>query len=229
MRVPVVLPHFFDFHGSAPVGRSIMSAGAWDALRLSDSAFGLPANREALDALADAHGALSHRARALSGLIQDVGAEAVASYGVGIATLELTLLRIDPQLRVAVGEFAPATVERLRTVAPELTPRVHDLLRDEPFEADVHLLYRVDTEFGPRQWRQVLARFAGRRVIVVGSDVMSLREMSHGVIVAARAWRSTSHAGWMRNRAAFERGWRDTHVGERVAVADMEGWVLSPR
>ena len=36
--------------------------------------------------------------------------------------------------------------------------RVHNLLRDEPLDADLSLLHRVDTALRNREWRLVLRR-----------------------------------------------------------------------
>lgn len=218
--IPVTVRHRFDFGpDSDMVGGDLVRSEAWDALRTKTCGpFALPGTRDALETEVARRADLATRAAAIHDLLPT---GSVASYGVGAAIVELTLFRLGR--RVMCGEYAPLTVDRLHAVAPELAPVQHDLLVDRPLDADWHLLHRVDTEFTNRQWRVILERFRDQQLLIVASEILPGR----------RVWnelrRPGVRAGWLRNRAAFERLWRRTHHAERRRAADLHGWLLIPR
>jgi hypothetical protein len=228
MQVPITLPHFFDF-GDARVGRSLLSPTAWDTVRANCEAFAIPQDVADAQRRADAHQELAARASVLNRLFDGLGARTVASYGVGPGLLELHLLRQAQHRRIVAGDNAPGSIAKLATAMPELHPRLFDLLADQPMAADVHLLHRVDTDLSDQQWREVFARFRSETIILVASEILHGRR-AFDLIRASRRedQRSKTHAGWLRNRASFERLWRRTHRQERVLVADLAGWVLTP-
>lgn len=222
--LPLTIPHRFDFGDDGQlVGDDLLRPEAWDALRIdSHGVFALPTTRQSVEGLVADHPEITDRANAIDEVMPP---GRIASYGVGVAILETALHNLGR--RVVVGEYAPLTVARLRQVLPDLDARRHDLLADAPLKARAHLLHRVDTEFTDEQWRRIMRRFAGRRVLVVASTV-----------VGWRRWRAVrkqgerpglTRAGWLRNRTSFERLWRPTHRAERLRVADLHGWMLTPR
>jgi hypothetical protein len=194
----------------------------------TDGPFSLPADRAAGEQQALSRPELADRARAINAWADGAGAGRLASYGVGGASLEYLLWRGRPERSVVVCDYTPAAVARLSAIFPEADVRRFDLLTDAVLEADVHLLHRVDTEFTNAQWQTLLARFAGRRVLVVATEVATLRRMSWEV--RRRFSRTpTTRAGWLRNRAAFERLWRATHDATPLRIGDLEAWDLRPR
>lgn len=218
--LPLTIRHRFDFGTDAQlIGRDLGRPEAWDALRTQTAGpFMLPDTRQAFEAQLVARPDLQRRADEVHRLLPS---GTIASYGVGGATLELALHKLGR--RLVLGEYAPMTVDRLRTVLPEIPTRQHNVLKDGPLDADWHLWHRIDTEFTNRQWRLILKRFSRGRVLVVASELLP----GHRIWDELR--RPGARAGWLRNRAAFERLWRHTHHAERLRVADLHGWLLIPR
>jgi hypothetical protein len=227
--VRITVPHYFDFGAdSALVGDNLVRPEAWDALRTrSAGPFAMPDTRAAWEAVADQHPVLRERAEVIQTRIDAAGGGDLASYGVGGASLECWLKRLRPDRRLLIGEYAPATVERLRAIFTEAEVQQHDLLADPPLDAEWHLFHRIDTEFSNAQWHELLQAYRDRRVFVVATEVIGIRDALRET--RKRLRRGTTNSGRVRNRAAFEALWRDTHDAEPVDVADLQGWVLVPR
>ena len=224
------ISHWYDFGGDRPlVGSELAGEAAWDALRLdSAGAFGLPATRAEWEALADADRDVEARARAVDALLDRRRVGTLASYGVGTAVPELWLARLAPERRLVVTELGTGTVARLATLFPEADVRRHDLRRDPPVaEADLHLFHRIDTELDDGGFRAVFARFRALPVLVVATELLTVRAAVRELRTRARG--RATRAGLVRSRAAFEALWRDTHDGVPVRVHDLHGWLLEPR
>jgi hypothetical protein len=228
--VRITVPHYFDFgEERALVGDDLVRPEAWDAIRTQSSgAFALPAERAEWERITDEREDIAEQARALDAAIEDRGGGSLASYGVGAAFLELWLHRIRPQRPLAIGEYAPATVARLQELFTEAEVHQHDLLTDPPLAGDWHLFSRIDTEFSNRQWRQILERFADRRVVVIAGDLIDWRGALAELRIKMRT-RNATRSGVVRNRPAFEALWRRTHEAEPLQIHDLDGWVLTPR
>jgi hypothetical protein len=221
--------HHFDFGADrAVVGDDLTRPEAWDALRTRTSgAFALADSREEWERTADEHPELEARARRIDSLLECRGVLRLASYGAGGATLECWLKRIAPERELVVTDFAGATVERLAGIFREAECVRHDLLRDPPLAADLHLFHRIDTEFGNRDWGRVFKRFAERPVLFVAAGLVDVRgalaEVRRGLRPGA------TRAGWARTRSAIEALWRSTHSGGTVDVGDLPAWQLTPK
>lgn len=226
----VTLRHVFDFAGDRDlVGDDLVRPEAWDNLRTRTSGpFAIPAGRDAWVAAAEANPALVARAQAIHSWLERAGAQSLASYGVGGAPLELLLHRRAPGRRLIATDFGPATVARLAGLFPEAEVREHDLLRAPPIAADVHLLHRVDTELTDDEFRSVLRAFAGERVLVVATAVLTPVDLALTVVQRVLHRRLT-RAGWARNRASFEALWRPTHDATALTIHDLAAWDLRPR
>jgi hypothetical protein len=222
----ITLPHRFDFGSERElVGDDLLRPEAWDALRLQTSgAFSIPAD---LDQAADAHPVLRDRADAIREVLSGWDARHVVSYGVGTAMLERWLQRLAPELDLILTEYAPGTVQRLKQLMPEADVRQHDLLKG-PVAADAHLFHRVDTELSNADWCGVYAAFAGQRIVVAASGVLTLRQAWHQRRRLRRLPSTVTNAGWARNRQAFEALWSATHRGRRFRCGDLRGWALTP-
>jgi hypothetical protein len=223
--------HYFDFGDARElVGDDLGRPDAWDALRTDTSGpFAAPHTRADAERVLAEHPEISARADAIDAWLASEGVRSVASYGVGGATLELALRERDPGRSLALGEYAPRTVERLRELfrEPEIRIELHNLVADPPFPADVQLLHRVDTELRASQWGGVLQRFATQRILFVAAGMVDVRGALAEVRKGLR--RGATKAGWVRTRPALERLWRRTHDGRPVAVGDLPAWVLEPR
>jgi hypothetical protein len=121
-------------------------------------------------------------------------------------------------------------VSRLAEVFPEAEAHLHDLRRDDPLPADVHLFHRIDTELTNREWRKVMRRFDHATVLLVAAEVLDVRkvllELRNRPLLKRR---SASKAGYVRTRAALEALWRPTHSSRRLRMHDLDAWVLTPR
>jgi hypothetical protein len=228
----ITLPHYFDFGADRNlVGDELVRPEAWDALRTqSDGPFALPATREEWERAADERPDIRDRARAIDEVLERRGVRRLASYGVGGASLECWLHRIRPERELVLTEYAPTTLERLRTVFPEADIRRHDFLVDAPLDADLHLFHRVDTELSNREWHRVFARFREVPVLLVATEVAT-NERLLAVLKAlpGQRRRGATHAGVIRNAAAFESLWRGTHTGRRMTLNDLDAWELEAR
>lgn len=225
----VTLKHRFDFGRDRElVGDDLRRPEAWDALRTrTTGAFGLPDDRADWERMADEHVEIAERARWIHAWSREHEASSLASYGVGAAVLELWLARTDPDLDLVVTEYASATVERLLGLFPEASVLEHDLLHDPPVAADVHLFHRIDTEFDNGDWKAVFGRFADQRVLFLtqpASGRQLFAELRKGL-----ADRRATEAGFVRNRAALEALWSETHAATAAPVGDLVAWALEPR
>jgi hypothetical protein len=227
---PLTVRHVFDFGADRElVGDDLVRPASWDALRTrTDGPFGLPADRAIWEHAAQGRPELAARAVAVADWTENAGVTQIASYGVGSALMELLLWHRRPSCELVLSDYTPTAVTRLAELFPESEVQRFDLLADLPLRAEVHLFHRIDTEFTNVQWRAILRRFAGTRILFAASEVADLRRMSWEV--RSRFSRArTTRAGWLRNRDAFERLWRDTHDATPLRLHDLEAWDLRPR
>src|SRR4051812_5913766 len=107
MRLTV--QHFYDFGSDRRfVGDDLVLAPAWDALRTeTEGPFALPRDRPSWERTADERPEIRARAVAINRWLKRRGVDSIASYGAGAAALELWLHRLDPDLRLEIGEYAP--------------------------------------------------------------------------------------------------------------------------
>jgi hypothetical protein len=222
--------HHYDFGPDRQiVGDDLVRADAWDALRTStDGAFSLATSREELERTADGRPEIGDRARAIDRWLERRDAGSLTSYGVGGAVLEAWLLRLRPDRSLEVTDYGPETVERLRALLPEVEVVHHDLLRDPPRDADIHLFHRIDTELTDEEWRGVLNRFAAETILVVATEIATPPRLARELMLRARN-RHLTRAGWLRTRGSFEKLWSGTHDAQPIRLYDLEGWALTPR
>jgi hypothetical protein len=225
----LTIRHRFDFGADRElVGDDLVRPEAWDALRTrSGGPFALAGARAELERAAGERPDIEARARAIDAWLEQRAVRRLASYGVGGALLELWLLRLRPERELVLTDYAPATVSRVRELFPDAEVLGHNLLTDPPVVADLHLFHRIDTEFTNREWRRILERFAALPVLVVATEVIDLRRVV-AELWAMRHGRSTTRAGWIRTRGAFEALWRPTHAATPLRFHDLEAWALEP-
>jgi hypothetical protein len=230
--VRITLRHYFDFGpDKALVGDDLVRPEAWDALRTQTAGvFAIPGTRAEFVRVAETRREIERRAQAINAWLQEQDVKALASYGVGGASLEWWLHRLRPDRKLILGDYGVGTVHRLADVFPEADVGHHDLLRDHPLKADFHLFHRIDTEFTNRQWRDILERFRSVPILVVAAEVLGVR----GVVAelrrrAALRGGTGTKAGFVRTRSALEALWRPTHKAEPQTMHDLPAWVLTPR
>jgi hypothetical protein len=226
--VRLTLRHTFDFGAEAArLGSDLVRPGSWDALRETTGPFGLPRTRTEWEARAAAP-ELAGRARDIAAIAARLEARTICSHGVGTAALELRVLRAAPGVRLICTDFAPRTVERLRTLFPEADVRVHDLVREEPPEADVHLMHRIDTELTDAEWRDVFPRFRTGPILFVPVLLLTWTEAARELARRLRAPRAT-RAGYLRSEDALRALWAPSHADSSESVGDLAAFVLTPR
>jgi hypothetical protein len=230
--VRVTVRHYYDFGADrAVVGADLAAPESWDRLRArTDGAFSIPATREAfLEAAAD-HDGIAQRARAIDAWLSERRVRSVASYGVGAAMLEWWLRRLRPQRALVCTDFGAATVATLNELVPELDARLHDLRRDGPLPAEVHLFHRIDTELSDQEWREVLRRFESASILLVAAQVLDARALLRELLDRPRMWAlRATRAGFLRSRSAFESIWQPTHRATPLRMHDLDAWFLTPR
>ena len=226
----ITIRHHFDFGDDRPVvGDDLVQPASWDALRTqTDGAFALAGSADELERIATTRAEIEARAGAIDTWLDEAGIRTLASYGVGAAVLEWWLLRIRPDRRLVLGDYAPRTVERLRVLFPGVDVHGHDLLKDPPLSADAHLFHRIDTELSDAEWHATFRRFAQETVLVVATEVATARRLADELLFRIQR-RHATRAGWLRTRGAFEALWRDTHDARPLRLHDLDGWALTPR
>ena len=228
----ITVRHYYDFGADRTVvGDDLVTPEAWDGLRTRTSGvFSIPSTREEFVRAAESRADIAARAHAIDAWLEEQGANVVASYGVGGASLEWWLHRLRPDRRLLVSDYGKATVGRLAELFPEADVRLNDLRRDGPLPADTHLFHRIDTELANREWREVMQRFAREKVLVVAAEVLDLRKLLIEVRHRPALWRSgASRAGFIRTRGALEALWRRTHEARPLRMHDLDAWALTPR
>jgi hypothetical protein len=222
--------HHFDFGPDREVvGDDLVRPEAWDALRTRTSGpFAIARDRAELERMADEHRDVAERVRQIDSWLTDHRVDALASYGVGGAVVEVGLHRLTPERVLTLTDYAPTTVARVRTLLPEAEVECHDLLRDPPLDADLHLFHRIDSELADLEWRRVFERFAGVPILVVATEVADLGRLLAEIRMRLLSRRLT-RAGWLRTRGAFQALWRKTHRGTPLRFHDLEAWSLEPR
>lgn len=214
----LTIRHRYRLPGAADLG----DANGWDALRVSSSDFEVPPTSDAWRQRADERPEFAARATAISAVADRLGADVVASYGVGAAFMERHL--VSKVGRLVCGDFAPESTRRVAIHMPDAEVRVHDLLVDPPLVADLHVFHRVDTEFTDRQWGTILAQF-DRPVLMVMSELLTPRAVVRETITRLRGGKSV---GWLRTAAAFRAMVPSRFRIEQVQIADLIGFLLVP-
>jgi hypothetical protein len=226
--IPITIRHRYSFREDRAIaGADLNCAAAWDKLRVGSSgSFKLSATRAALEKEADIRPEIGERMRVLAEGLRGTGSVSIASYGVGTAMAEVWLRRWLPKARLILTEYAPTTRARLQQLFPNDDVVPHDLRRDAPLDADVHIFHRIDSEFTNCEWRTIFERFATQRIVLLATELLSarsaLRETSYLLTP------HTTRAGWIRNRRAFELLWRSSHRSNPRRFNDLDGWVLEP-
>jgi hypothetical protein len=194
----------------------------------TDGPFAIALDRAELELTAESRPEIEERAHQVDALLEARGTRALASYGVGGAVLEVWLERLRPHRRLTLTDYGPETVERLRQLFPEARVVRHDLRKDPPLEADIHLFHRIDTEFTNREWRHLLRRFERETILVVATEIADFHRVARELIGRLGS-RHLTRAGWLRTRDAFEALWRPTHAATPLHLRDLDAWLLEPR
>ncbi len=212
-RLSLTLPHFYGFEpGSIGDDRSLTSAASWDRLRQSDQdgSFGFGATRDEWVRRARSHAFLAEQADCIVALLRDWNARQLVSVGVGTAMLEYLIKSAAPDVVLRCGDFAPHSIEQLRTLFPECdaieTMDLHDPTWS-PDPSGVLLLNRVDTELSDLEWKEVFRRLHRsqlERIIFIPCELLTASLAVHelrGLATAVRRRRRLARAGYIRTES----------------------------
>ena len=223
----VTIAHTFDFRDDGKaIGDDLILPHAWDAARGTTGPFGLPETRDEWERLAR-QPELERRAADVVTIAQLLGARSLCSHGAGAGTLEINIHWLAPELVVKCTDYAPRATERLRRLFVEAEVIVHDLAREAPPPADLHVMHRIDTELRTHVWQAVFARFS-EPILVVPALLLDLERMFKEVALRVRRPRA-ARAGWIRTEDALRALWSTTHTDEVVAVGDQRAFLLQRR
>jgi hypothetical protein len=230
MRLTV--PHFHHFGSHRElVGDDLVNPGSWDRLRLeAETIFSFDATRDAWDQRIATDAFQRRRAAALVSWLEALGVRRLASYGVGPAPIERWINRLRPHWELHVTDYAPRTVERLRSHFPEARTHLHDLRRQQPLPADAHLLCCLDTEFSDEEWLEIYERFSGERLIVYPCATLG----PSTIVNELRQWVATTRptrCGFVRTRGQIEAFLGRTHNVHRLSRGGRLGaaWLATAR
>lgn len=212
----LTIPHYFRL----PIDLGLDDAEGWDALRMTPSPFAVPATRAEWEHAADARPELAARAEVIASVAEGLGADVVASYGVGAALMERHLVgRVD---RLVCSDYTPETMRRVRDYLPAAEVKVHDLMADPPLDADLHVFHRVDTEFTDAQWHELLSRFPAPVLFAI-SELAGPKAVVREAITRLRGGKEV---GWLRNEAAFRALVPERFSVQRLRIGDLPGFLL---
>jgi len=139
---------------------------------------------------------------------------------VGTALMERHLVGLVGHLRC--GDFTPAAIAQVAELVPEIEFCVHDLDRDPPLVADLHLFHRVDTELDDAGWKRLLERYQ-RPILLVMSEILTFRTLTREAITRLRGGH---RVGWLRNEAAIRAFVPASYRIERLPIGDLTGFLL---
>lgn len=218
----------YDFGAErSEVGSTLLSPEAWDAVRRLPGAFRLADSREEWLAAGSTEPYIS-RATAVVGVASQLGAGSLCSHGVGTALLEQQVQHFAPEIALTCTDFAPDTVERLRSLFEGVELVQSDLRDVESLpQADLHLMHRLDQELSREEWHSVFASLSSS-VLFVPSEILTPVAAVKELVRRVLRPQATS-AGLFRNEAALRDLWAPWFGDRRVAVADEAGFLLTPR
>ncbi|HLA82645.1 MAG TPA: hypothetical protein VJP78_13655 [Thermoleophilia bacterium] len=234
--------HHIDLgdEGARALGPTLLSAKAWDALRLDGPGgdpFTIPQDRVIWIERCLEDATVVRRAEEVASLARSLGVRRLFSLGVGCAWLEYNLKRVDPSLHLTCTDFAPGGIERLRSVFVECDETLRfDMLEDDfPQGPDMYLLHRIDTELDDRQWREVFSRMGRtgvRHLLFIPSGILGPRTWARERARAFVSWirmRRLVFAGYLRTEARFRALWDGLYcVVWAGSLGGLRGFLLQP-
>lgn len=222
----LTIAHRYDFRDDRrAIGDDLVLPEAWDAARDTSGAFGLPESRDEWERLAG-QPQLERRARDIVAIARRLGARSLCSHGAGTGALELNVHRLAPDLALTCTDYAPRATERLGRLFSEAFVIAHDLAREEPPPADLHLMHRIDTELDAETWKRVFARFA-EPIVLVPTLLLDAERVLKEVALRVLSPRA-SRAGWMRTEDALRALWSATHSDEIISIGEQRSFLLTP-
>jgi len=238
------LKHYYPFSAATGLqGGSLLSADAWDRVRLGETAlgenpaFGLPSERNEWLRLCRQNSSAAESAAAIAEIIRREDYRTVISVGVGRACVEFHLKSLLPAVRLVCTEYAPRVVERLRAMFTECDRIEHwDLLAADWTQVEPQtlvLLNRVDTELDDSQWAMVFGRlYLGgiRDVLVIATGFVTFKMVLMELALRIRSVlrrEPLTFAGYARTERQFREMWGPHYeIIQQPVIAGLQGYLL---
>lgn len=211
-----------------PLSGPLRSTDAWEELRESEGAFGLPKDPVVWRQRAEGAG-MERRADAIVGL----GYRSITSHGVGCGWLEYALKTRD--VRLTCTELAPTS---LATLAGHFTEcddfRLFDITDAHwPNPDDLHLLHRLDAEATDAEWRSIFANMEQSGItkfVFIPSEVLTPWTLARYLAVQLKSIlqrRKLTFCGWFRSEAAFRELFPKGWAVSKMEYGGLTGFLLT--
>jgi hypothetical protein len=238
------LKHYYPFsRGSGLQGGSLLSAHAWDQVRLGATechdlqAFGLPQERAEWVRLCRETESAAAIARSLAALVRQRNYWKVVSVGVGRACVEFHLKLLLPAVELTCTEYGPGVVARLRAVFTECDQIEHMDIQEADWgrtaQGTLVLLNRLDTELDDRQWMTVFEKLhAGGvpEVLLVATGILTLKVLGWEAAQRIRSLirgQQLTFAGYTRTEARLRELWSSSYdLIEQSSFGGLRGYLL---
>lgn len=160
----------------------------------------------------------------------------IFSVGVGAAGLEYRIAKLAPEIKITVSEYPPETVKKLKAVFHEGTVIKFDAFDPLAWKQidplSLVLIYRMDREFTPKEWRQIFKamRSAGIRhsLFVLQYTFTILWYVQERL----RTWKAISKgfrvqmAGYIHNVPSLRNLWKKQYSDTPVRIGSWQGFFL---
>jgi hypothetical protein len=245
MPIKLTVPHYYKFGTLAgEVGENLVTPSSWDALRLKKTTinpFAIPDTKSEWIENCESNSQLQERGRLLSQRLRELGVSELLSIGSGGACLEYHLLSNMPELKLQMTDFAPLTVERMKSHFEGLAQyQLFNMTTDSWSVASQKsvLFSRIDSELSNIEWVTVLKSVFDsnvRRILFIPTEFLKTRSLARSLVYALTKkiglTRTVSRAGYLRNRAAFIALFHRSGFVLRsiTPLQDVELWEVIPK
>jgi hypothetical protein len=211
-----------------PLSGPLRSTDAWEELRESEGAFGLPKDAAVWRERA-AKAGMERRADAIVSL----GYNSITSHGVGCGWLEYALS--SRGVRLTCTELAPTSLATLAGHFTECSDfRLFNITDQQwPNPDDLHLLHRLDAEATDDEWRSIFANMEQSGItkfVFVPSEVLTPGTLARYLAVQLKSVllrRKLTFCGWFRSEAAFRKLFPAGWTVEKMEFAGLVGFILT--
>ena len=240
----LMLKNYYCFNDSENIlGGNLTTPDSWDALRTKkigrNQPFLIHEDRDQWNEFCLSNEEVALRVKRL---LEILGSRfnSIDSFGVGNACLEFLIKKGRPSMQVRCSDFAPKSVERLKTVFPEADNiAVFDMLKEQwptVKNDSLCLLHRVDAEFNDLEWEKIFDKIkcAGiQNVLFIPCEVLTAgavlkKKVKYLIFSVLR--RKMTFAGFIRTQKRFiSLMEKSFYIKEIITIHDVKGFWLTPK
>lgn len=254
LPVRFTIPHYHLFNSSVKAtsfkDQKLDSPESWDMLRETEPLFSVPRTREEWVRVTEdgirkdgQDARLKERAHFIAEFIREKGIKTLFSVGSGGAGLEYFIAQEIPELSIICSEYAPKTVEVLKSVFTEARCIQFDIRHDswssvvsaDAASTALCLLYRLDAQFTNAQWNDIFCRMKKdgvQHILYIPTGFLTLRSLLSRLRQRA-IWRLSGKtavfSGYLRTKKTFLSYWRRDFTCKERVIAGMTGFILSSK